>query len=314
VSAADTLESSVQVQPYHPRGRTILHEIIDRHHHDFVSVHEQKYRETYGDYRFERINRVIGQFRECGDYTKGIARIRCTNPECGYDYFRAFSCKSFYLCPSCHQKRTLLFAERLTEHVLLDLPHCQFVFSIPKALRVVFKYDRRLFADVSRLIYRMILEFYTEAAGRAMSGAAILAFQTYGDVLRFNAHWHAHVLEGGFDSEGTFYYLPYRNLERMTEYFRRKRISLFLKKKLINEEFARNLLSWKHSGFEGAVRRCAAQSLMIRQNASIRSLMRVLPNTSLVRRYPCRSFAMTRCTAGSYGTRSTTGNWGRTSR
>lgn len=56
-------------------------------------------------------------------------------------------------------------------------------------------------------------------------------------------------MEGGFDSEGTFYYLPYRNLERMTEYFRRKLIKLFGEKELINEEFARNLLSWKHSGF-----------------------------------------------------------------
>ena len=127
--------------------------------------------------------------------------------------------------------------------MLLDLPHCQFVFSIPKALRVFFRYDQRLFADVSRLIYRMIIDFYTEAAGRPITGAAILAFQTYGDFLRWNSHWHALVLEGGFDSEGTFYYLPYRNLERMTEYFRRKLIGLFLEKQLINEEFARNLLS-----------------------------------------------------------------------
>jgi len=68
--------------------------------------------------------------------------------------------------------------------VLLDLPHCQFVFSIPKALRVFFRYDQRLFADVSRLIYRMIIDFYTEAAGRPITGAAILAFQSYGDFLR----------------------------------------------------------------------------------------------------------------------------------
>ena len=117
------------------------------------------------------------------------------------------------------------------------------MFSIPKASRVFFRYDQRLFADVSRLIYRMIIDFYTEAAGRAITGAAILAFQTYGDFLRWNSHWHALVLEGGFDSEGTFYYLPYRNLEQMTEYFRRNLIGLFLEKELINEGFAANLLS-----------------------------------------------------------------------
>ena len=79
----------------------MLHEIVDRHYQKFIAQYEQKYRETYGDYRFERIERVIGQFRKCGDYTKGMARIRCTNPECGFDYFRPFSCKSFYLGPGC---------------------------------------------------------------------------------------------------------------------------------------------------------------------------------------------------------------------
>ncbi len=65
-----------------------------------------------------------------------------------------------------------------------------------------FKYDQRLFADISRLIYQMIIDFYNEAAGRPIAGGAIIAFQTYCDFMRFNSHWHALVLEGGFDSEG----------------------------------------------------------------------------------------------------------------
>lgn len=76
---------------------------------------------------------------------------RCTNPECGlvgafgtcspmhpgHDYFRPFSCKGFYLCPSCSRKRTILFAEHLTNEVLLNLPHRQFVFTMLKALRLI---------------------------------------------------------------------------------------------------------------------------------------------------------------------------------
>jgi hypothetical protein len=107
-----------------------------------------------------------------------VARIRCTNPACGHDYFRPFSCKGFYLCPSCSQKRTLLFAEHLTNEVLLDLPHRQFVFTIPKALRPYFRHDRRLFAAVSRLIYAIIAEFYSEAGGRPLLTGLILAHQT----------------------------------------------------------------------------------------------------------------------------------------
>ena len=73
--------------------------------------------------------------------------------------FRPLSCKWFYLCPSCSQKRTLLFTEHLMNEVLLDLPHRQFVFTMPKALRPLSRHDRRLFAEVSRLIYTIISEF-----------------------------------------------------------------------------------------------------------------------------------------------------------
>jgi hypothetical protein len=68
-------------------------------------------------------------------------------------------------------------------------------------------------------------------------------------MLRFNPHFHAILLEGGFDAEGTFVYLPFSGLEKMTEYFRRTVLRFFTDKKLLTEQFAQNLLSWKHSGF-----------------------------------------------------------------
>ena len=48
---------------------------------------------------------------------------------------------------------------------------------------------------------------------------------------------------------GTFAYLPFSDLEKMTEYFRRTVLRFFTDKKLLTEQFAQNLLSWKHSGF-----------------------------------------------------------------
>jgi len=99
------------------------------------------------------------------------------------------------------------------------------------------------------LIYSIISEFYKEAADRELHTALIVAHQTFGDILRWNPHFHALVLEGGFDSEGTFFYIPFSGLENMIEYFRRNIFKLFLEKKLINENFAHNMLSWRHSGF-----------------------------------------------------------------
>jgi hypothetical protein len=234
---------------YVPRGRNELHTVFERHFENFCEHYEKKYAATYGRYRLERIQQIGERFCTCGDYLQGVARIRCTNPECGHDYFRPFSCKGFYLCPSCSRKRTILFAEHLTNEVLLKLPHRQFVFTMPKALRPFFRHDRRLFADVSRLIYRILAEFYHEAAGRPLLTGTVIAHQTFGDMLRFNPHFHAMVLEGGFDEEGTFFYIPFFGLQSMVEVFRRRVIKLLVERKLLNEDFARNLLSWKHSGF-----------------------------------------------------------------
>jgi hypothetical protein len=142
-----------------------------------------------------------------------------------------------------------IFNLRLTEEVLLKLPHRQFVFTVPKALRVFFRKNRKLFADVSRLIFSILIDFYNEAAGKAIKTGMVIAHQTFGDMLRWNPHFHCLVLEGGFDDEGNFVYIPFSSLQKMTEYFRRRVICLFLKNDMINEDFARNLLSWKISGF-----------------------------------------------------------------
>ena len=61
VSGADTLESSVHLQPYRPRGRTMLHEIVNRHYQEFVSHYEQKYRAfiSAGAHRGSLLSNVI---------------------------------------------------------------------------------------------------------------------------------------------------------------------------------------------------------------------------------------------------------------
>ena len=76
---------------YIPRGRNQLHTILDRHLEGFCDVYDEKYAARYGMFRLERIRDIGEWFRACGDYRLGVARIRCTNPGCGHDYFRPFS-------------------------------------------------------------------------------------------------------------------------------------------------------------------------------------------------------------------------------
>ena len=56
-------------------------------------------------------------------------------------------------------------------------------------------------------------------------------------------------LEGGFDLEGQFYYLPIHDTARLTQLFRQRTIGLFLNLGLIAEPFAETLLRWRHAGF-----------------------------------------------------------------
>ncbi len=98
---------------YIPRGRMVFHTILDKHLNDFVDNYESKYAEECGRYSLDRITAVVEEYLKCGDYKQGIARVKCTNPEYNHAFFVPFSCKQFLFCPSCSQKRTLLFGEYL---------------------------------------------------------------------------------------------------------------------------------------------------------------------------------------------------------
>jgi hypothetical protein len=76
---------------YAQRGTNILQSIFKEHFDQFADAYEDTYAATYGKFRLERISDVAERFLACGDYTQGIARIQCTNPDCRTEYFRAFS-------------------------------------------------------------------------------------------------------------------------------------------------------------------------------------------------------------------------------
>ena len=65
-----------------------------------------------------------------------------------------FSCKTRGFCPSCHAKRVEEWGEWMRETLLLDVPHRQVVFTIPKMLRIFFKFKRRLLGDLCRCALR----------------------------------------------------------------------------------------------------------------------------------------------------------------
>lgn len=235
--------------PYNQKDTNIIQTILNENFTDFENSYDEKYANEYGLFRLDRINETVSKFAECGDWHNGIARVKCTNADCKYEMFLPFSCKQWYLCPSCHQKRIQLLSEHLSEEVMLRLPHRQFVFTIPKLLRPYFKNDRKLFSGISKLIHKLISDFYIEASGKVLTTGTLISHQTYGDMLRFNPHWHCLILEGGLDEKNNFISVAVKDTANLAEAFRRAVVQFFVTKELLNKDFAQQFLNWKHSGF-----------------------------------------------------------------
>ena len=79
---------ALQRGTYVPRGPNVITTIFKNHFDDFKDNYQPKLEDTSADYRLEHIVKQVEGLVVCGDYTKGIARIQCTNSECKHDRSR----------------------------------------------------------------------------------------------------------------------------------------------------------------------------------------------------------------------------------
>lgn len=127
--------------------KSALYQILYNYRDEFEQRYEELFEEWYGFLRGNVLD-SFDAYLNCGILKHGCARAVCE--ECNHSELIAFSCKERVLCPSCSAKRSHIFAETLHEKILLPHPHKHFVFTIPKRLRLYFKYDRGLF----KLLYQ----------------------------------------------------------------------------------------------------------------------------------------------------------------
>jgi len=116
-------------------------------------------------------------------------------------------CKTRYFCPSCHQKRGLLYGEWVEQNVLAPVAHRQYVFTLPKLLRPNFSRHRAWLGELCRIAERLLTDAYTAAAPCARPGL-VLFVQTFGDLANFNPHLHVLAADGVFGADGAFTALP----------------------------------------------------------------------------------------------------------
>jgi len=95
----------------------------------FLASYETKHRPALGPLR-PNVFTAVRNFLRCGDLASGFLRFHCS--DCGHERLLAFTCKGRHLCPAYHQRRVRQTADWIATAVCHEVPHRQFVFTIPR--------------------------------------------------------------------------------------------------------------------------------------------------------------------------------------
>ena len=231
--------------------RTAPYRLLVDHFETLLAVHADRYERTHGRLPCH-LERLVWSYVECGILgAGGFARVRCA--DCHEEYLVPYSCKARYLCPSCHHRKALVWSEWLAAEVVADVPHRQWVFALPKRVRVFFLHDRSLLGELPRIASALLHAFYRAAAGRDDVRPGIVAvIQTWNSDLSWSPHLHLLVTEGCFTPDGGF--APIRldgadGRRRLEEAFRREVLALLLARGLLDDDDVGSMLTWRHTGF-----------------------------------------------------------------
>ena len=129
-----------------------------------------------------------------------------------------------------------------------NVPHRQWVFTVPKILRKLFHKDRKLLSQMARCASETIMELYRALYQEAKPGI-VLSIQTFGDLLLWHPHIHCLVTDGVFDKDNCFHPVPAIDTEKAVIIFREKIFNILRKNLRISEALISNMRNWKYTGF-----------------------------------------------------------------
>jgi len=129
--------------------------------------------------------------------------------------------------------------------VLKHVPHRQWVFSIPKRLRIYFLFDRKLLTKLSRCAWKVLNLYLTQAIAYddAKAGAAI-AVQSFGDFQNFNPHLHVIVTDGCFYKKDGFMVCPPPDTGELEKLFRYEVFRMLKSESKITDVVIENMMNW----------------------------------------------------------------------
>ncbi len=233
-------------QPRRPRASP-LWQLVHHGWDEFLASYESKHRKNLGPLH-PAATATVESFLRCGDLASGFTRLQC--PDCGHERLLAFTCKGRHFCPSCHQRRVRSTSNWIATAVCHEVPHRQFVFTIPKTLRGIFRKRRQLLTHLFHTATETLRDSF-RARLKLPDGklGAIAAVHTFGDYLIFHPHLHVLAADGLFTPDDRFHCMPAEDLDPAIELFRHRFLHALHDAKLINRQKLADLLSWKYSGF-----------------------------------------------------------------
>ena len=233
-------------QPRRPRASP-LWQLVHHGWDDFLARYETRHRKSLGPLH-PAATATVQSFLQCGDLACGFTRLQC--PDCGHERLLAFTCKGRHFCPSCHQRRVRSTSDWIADAVCHEVPHRQFVFTIPRVLRGIFRKRRELLTLLFHTATTTLQEGFRTRLGLPHGRiGAIAAVHTFGDYLIFHPHLHILAADGLFTPDGRFHCMPAEDLAPAIELFRHHFLHALRDAKLISPRKLADLLAWKHSGF-----------------------------------------------------------------
>ena len=219
-----------------------LYQIVYHARDDLQFQWESRFQHQYGCLRDEVV-KTFDEYLNCGILAHGAARVYCDGSK--HSLLIGFSCKRRGVCPSCGAKRAVKFAEHIYSEVIEDIPHRHTVFTIPKRLRVFFRYDREL----NSILFRAAWGALSEVLGiDERELAAIFTVQTAGEALNYHPHLHR-LLADGYWMDGVFTRFSEVDLAAIEKAFAERVLAQLHKRELISDDDVAQILSQDHTGF-----------------------------------------------------------------
>jgi hypothetical protein len=257
-------------RPRKPRTSPLFR-LVEECYEEVKGRWEERFEATYGRWR-GFVDEIVYAFTDCGDLSRGMARVYCD--ACRSEYLLAFSCSRRGFCPSCAAKRGAIFGAFLGEELLEEVGHCMWALTIPKLLRPYWLHTARQgsrCASVARAAMgRPRQPSPSRAAWPPLSGR----LGDHGRADRRSGWWrcasrdgrhsahsvigpqvasHLHALasRGGWDRDGVWHPVPYVDERAAELLFRQKVVTLLSDEGLLERERIELLDSWKsgHTGF-----------------------------------------------------------------